>query len=79
MFGVSSFIAVINPPESAVLALGAIVKRPVVSEKDEIVVRPILNATLSVDHRMVDGIMAAKFLKAIKEVLENPSLLLLER
>jgi len=78
MFGVSSFIAVINPPESAVLALGAIVKRPVVTEKDEIVVRPILNATLSVDHRMVDGIMAAKFLKAIKEVLENPSLLLLE-
>jgi pyruvate dehydrogenase E2 component (dihydrolipoamide acetyltransferase) len=78
MFGVSSFIAVINPPESAVLALGAIVKRPVVTEKDEIIVRPILNATLSVDHRVVDGIMAAKFLKALKEVLENPSLLLLE-
>jgi pyruvate dehydrogenase E2 component (dihydrolipoamide acetyltransferase) len=78
MFGVSSFIAVINPPESAVLALGAIAKRPVVNEKDEIVVRPILNATLSVDHRMVDGIMAAKFLKALKEALENPSLLLQE-
>jgi len=78
MFGVSSFIAVINPPESAVLALGAIVKRPVADEKDEILVRPILHATLSVDHRMVDGIMAAKFLKALKEVLENPSFLLLE-
>lgn len=78
MFDVNSFIAVINPPESAILALGAMVKRAVVTENDEIVVRPILNATLSVDHRMVDGIMAAKFLKAFKDVLENPSLLLLE-
>jgi pyruvate dehydrogenase E2 component (dihydrolipoamide acetyltransferase) len=79
MFGVSSFIAVINPPESAVLALGAIIKRPVVDEKEKISIRPILTATLSVDHRLIDGIMAAKFLKAIKEVLESPSLLLFEK
>lgn len=78
MHGINSFIAVINPPESAILALGTIIKRPVVNEKDQVIVRPILTASLSVDHRMIDGIMAAKFLKALKEVLENPSLLMFE-
>jgi pyruvate dehydrogenase E2 component (dihydrolipoamide acetyltransferase) len=76
MFGVNSFIAVINPPESAILALGATIKQAVVNENDQVVVRPIMNATLSVDHRMIDGILAAKFLNALKETLEQPSLLL---
>lgn len=76
MFGINSFIAVINPPESAILALGATTKRAVVNENDQVIVRPILIATLSVDHRMIDGILAARFLKALKETLEEPSLLL---
>lgn len=71
MFGVTSFIAVINPPESAILALGATLKRAVVVADDQVVVRPVMTATLSVDHRMVDGIVAAGFLNALKERLEG--------
>jgi pyruvate dehydrogenase E2 component (dihydrolipoamide acetyltransferase) len=70
MFGVTSFIAVINPPESAILALGATIKRAVVGDDDQVVVRPVMTATLSVDHRIVDGIVAAGFLRALKEILE---------
>ncbi|OGR24250.1 MAG: hypothetical protein A2139_11245 [Desulfobacca sp. RBG_16_60_12] len=73
MFGVSSFIAVINPPESAILALGATIKRAVVGDNDQVIVRPVMTATLSVDHRMIDGIVAAGFLKALKEILEASS------
>jgi pyruvate dehydrogenase E2 component (dihydrolipoamide acetyltransferase) len=73
MFGVSSFIAVINPPESAILALGGILKRAVVDANDQVVVRPLMTATLSVDHRMVDGIAAAGFLKSLKGLLEAPA------
>jgi pyruvate dehydrogenase E2 component (dihydrolipoamide acetyltransferase) len=78
MYGIDSFIAVINPPESAILALGAIIKRAVVNDNDEIVVRPVMTATLSVDHRMIDGILAAKFLRKLKETLEEPSVLLFD-
>lgn len=78
MYGIGSFIAVINPPESAILALGAISKRAVVNDNDEIVVRPVMTATLSVDHRMIDGILAAKFLSALKETLEEPYVLLFD-
>ena len=78
MFGINSFIAVINPPESAILALGATIKRAIVNVKDEVVVRPVMTATLSVDHRMIDGIVAAKFLNALKETLEEPSILLFD-
>jgi len=78
MFGINSFIAVINPPESAILALGATIKRTIVNNNDEIIIRPIMTATLSVDHRVVDGIMAAKFLNSFKETLEEPSLLLID-
>jgi pyruvate dehydrogenase E2 component (dihydrolipoamide acetyltransferase) len=78
MFGINSFIAVINPPESAILALGATIKRAIINNKDEIIIRPVMTATLSVDHRVVDGIMAAKFLNSFKETLEEPSLLLID-
>jgi pyruvate dehydrogenase E2 component (dihydrolipoamide acetyltransferase) len=78
MFGINSFIAVINPPESAILALGATIKRAIVNNKDEIIIRPVMSATLSVDHRVVDGILAAKFLNSFKEFLEEPSLLLID-
>jgi pyruvate dehydrogenase E2 component (dihydrolipoamide acetyltransferase) len=78
MFGVSSFIAVINPPESAILALGATAKRAVANASDQVVVRPVMTTTLSVDHRMIDGIVAARFLNALKEKLEAPVLLMFD-
>ena len=71
MFGVSNFIAVINPPESAILALAAIQKKLVVNDQDAITIQPLMSATLSADHRVVDGIAAAKFLKDLSEILTH--------
>ncbi len=71
MFGVDSFIAVINPPEAAILALGAVRRQPAVW-KGQIVPRDLMTATLSADHRLVDGVTAARFLGEFKELLENP-------
>jgi len=72
MFGIEEFAAIINPPESAILAVGAILDKPVVIAK-EIVVRPVMKITLSYDHRVIDGAKAAEFMKTLKEILENPS------
>jgi len=77
MFGVDGFIAVINPPEAAILALGASKLKPAVWE-GQVVSRELMIATLSVDHRIVDGETAAKFLSELKYLLENPILLTLE-
>lgn len=71
MFGVDSFIAVIQPPEAAILALGAVRPQPVVVA-GEIVVRSMMTATLSADHRVADGITAARFLSRFRELLETP-------
>jgi pyruvate dehydrogenase E2 component (dihydrolipoyllysine-residue acetyltransferase) len=71
MYGVEEFTAVINPPESAILAVGAIVPTPVVRE-GQVVVRDIMKVTLSVDHRALDGAIAARYLQEIKRLLENP-------
>ena len=75
MFGIDNFVAIINPPETGILAVGAIVKKPVV-RNDEIVIRSMMDITLSYDHRLVDGAGAAKFLKTVKEYIENPYLML---
>jgi pyruvate dehydrogenase E2 component (dihydrolipoamide acetyltransferase) len=75
MFGVEGFHAIINPPESAILAVGAMVLRPEVVE-GEIVVRPMMKLCLSVDHRAVDGALAARFLVRVKEIVETPLLML---
>ena len=72
MFGVESFHAIINPPESGILAVSAIIQKPVVVE-GEITVRPCVKLSLSVDHRVVDGAVAAQFLARIKELVESPS------
>lgn len=77
MFGIEEFKAVINLPESAILAVGKIVKTPVVDENDELKVKPIMKLTLSCDHRIIDGALGAKFLNRIKELLENPMEMLL--
>jgi len=77
MFGLDSFTAVINPPEAGILALGAIKEQPVVLD-GLVAPRPLMIATLSVDHRVVDGIAAARFVAAFKDLLENPLRLTLE-
>jgi pyruvate dehydrogenase E2 component (dihydrolipoamide acetyltransferase) len=76
MFGLDSFVAIINQPESGILAVGGIKQTPVVLDSGEITARPILTLTLSYDHRVVDGAPAAQFLSAIKAYLEQPYLLL---
>jgi pyruvate dehydrogenase E2 component (dihydrolipoamide acetyltransferase) len=75
MFGVEQFNAVINTPEAAILAVGAIAREPA-EHNDEIVLRERLKLTLSVDHRALDGAMGARYLQALKQLLEKPMLLL---
>ncbi|WP_213951012.1 dihydrolipoamide acetyltransferase family protein [Tepidanaerobacter syntrophicus] len=76
MLDVDSFTAIINPPEIGILAVGKISKQAVVQEDDTILPRPIMQLSLTYDHRAVDGEPAARFLKYIKTLLENPGLLL---
>ncbi len=73
--GIRQFTAIINPPEVAILAIGAAEKRPVV-RGDEIVARTIMSVTLSSDHRVVDGATAADFLKTLRSLLEEPGMML---
>ena len=75
MFGVDSFTAVLNPPQAAIVAVGATVERAVPLD-GELVVRPIVTLTATFDHRAVDGAPAAEFLQAVKARLEEPALLL---
>jgi len=76
MFDIENFCAIINQPETAILAVGKIMKKPVVVD-DEITIRPMMNLTLSCDHRAIDGAVGAKFLQNLKEILEEPMNLLL--
>jgi len=77
MLGIDSFSAIINPPQAAILAVGNIVKKPVVGPNDEIVVGHRQSITLSCDHRVVDGAVGAAYLKELRELIEKPALLLL--
>jgi len=81
MYEIENFTAIINPPEVGILAVSAVVKKPVVltdnKGNDEIVIRPIMTITLSADHRVVDGLMAAQFVKYVKMLLESPLKLLI--
>ena len=70
MFGVDNFTAIINPPESAILAVGA-GKDEVVVIDGMIAIKPMMKATLCSDHRVIDGALAAQFLQAIKRYLEE--------
>ena len=76
MFGVDSFDAIINPPHGAILAVGAGVKKPVVTEDGEVGVATVMRVTLSVDHRVIDGALGAQVLDAIKSNLEAPMMML---
>ena len=75
MFGVSRFTAIINPPQVAILAVGAIENKVVAAGAGAFAVRPQLTMTLAADHRVVDGALAARFLARLKEILETPGLL----
>ena len=75
MFGVSRFTAIINPPQVAILAVGAVEKRVVALENDALAVRPYMSVDLAADHRALDGAMCARFLRRLKEVIETPGLL----
>ena len=74
MFGIDEFTAVINPPEGAILAVGAMTPKPVVRD-NQVVVRQMMHVTMSCDHRVIDGATGAKFLQTFKKILENPLLL----
>jgi pyruvate dehydrogenase E2 component (dihydrolipoamide acetyltransferase) len=77
MLGIDRFCAIINPPQAAILAVGNIVKKPVVDAHDNIVVGHRQSFTLSCDHRVVDGAVGAAYLKELRELIEKPALLLL--
>ena len=72
MFGIDNFDAVINPPHGAILAVGAGVKKPVVSADGSLGVATVMSVTLSVDHRVIDGALGAQLLQSIVDGLENP-------
>ncbi|HKK78595.1 MAG TPA: pyruvate dehydrogenase complex dihydrolipoamide acetyltransferase [Phaeodactylibacter sp.] len=71
MFGIEEFTAIINPPDSCILAVGGIIEKPVV-KNGELAVGNMMKVTLSCDHRVVDGAMGAAFLNTVKEILEDP-------
>ena len=80
MFGIGNFTAIINPPEAAILSVSSVRKTPVVIEEDgedKVVIRPMMNIQLSVDHRLIDGLLASQFVEYMKELLENPLKILL--
>ena len=76
-YGIDSFLPIINPPQSFILGIGAIIKQPVVNEQDQIVVGHRLVVSGSGDHRVVDGAVAAEYINALRRLVEKPALLLL--
>jgi pyruvate dehydrogenase E2 component (dihydrolipoamide acetyltransferase) len=77
MFDIEHFTAVINPPESGIIAVGSIVPRPVGDSDGKIVVRRGMRITMSCDHRVIDGATGAAFLQTLKQMLENPLVMVL--
>ncbi len=75
-YGIDYFSAIINPPQAIILSIGAIVRQPVVDEAGAIVPGYRMKIGMSCDHRVVDGAIGANYLKALRHLLENPSLLL---
>jgi len=75
MFGVDNFTAIINPPNVAILAVGAAIEKPVVRDH-QLTIGHEMNATLSCDHRVIDGAMAAQYMQTLRQLIENPGTLL---
>ncbi|MFV4912119.1 dihydrolipoamide acetyltransferase family protein [Microbacterium lacticum] len=76
MLGVTSFDAIINPPQAAILAIGAGIRRPVVDASGDVVVRTVMEVSLASDHRVIDGALAATFVGEVKAILEAPTRML---
>jgi pyruvate dehydrogenase E2 component (dihydrolipoamide acetyltransferase) len=76
-YGIDNFSAIINPPQGFILSIGAIVKKPVVDDADHVVPGQRLSIGMSCDHRVIDGALGAEYLKALRHLLENPTLLML--
>jgi pyruvate dehydrogenase E2 component (dihydrolipoamide acetyltransferase) len=76
MFGVSSFDAVINPPQSAILAVGAGVKKPVVLDDGSVEPRTVMTVSIAADHRVIDGALAATFIGELRGIIEQPAQML---
>ena len=76
MFGIENFTAIINPPEVGILAISSTKDEPFVVTKEdgtkEVAVKPMMNIQLTVDHRVIDGLLAAQFVTEVKKLLENP-------
>lgn len=77
MYGISQFAAIINPPQAAILAVGAAERRPVVDANGELAAATVMTVTLSADHRVVDGAVGARWLAAFRTLIENPVRILL--
>lgn len=75
MFGIEEFTAIINPPDSCIMAVGSIRQEPVVKD-GEIKIGNRMKVTLSCDHRVVDGVLGAQFLETFRKYIENPIVLL---
>ncbi|MDP9291228.1 MAG: 2-oxo acid dehydrogenase subunit E2, partial [Verrucomicrobiota bacterium] len=76
-YGIENFSAIINPPQAVILSIGAIVKKPVVNEKNEVVAGQRMSIGMSCDHRVVDGAIGAQYLGELRKLLENPTLMLI--
>lgn len=76
MFGITHFTSIINQPESAILSVGSLVKRPA-AEGDQVIIKPMMNLTINYDHRLIDGAVSAQFLRYLRELLEEPLKMLL--
>ncbi|MDG9971835.1 pyruvate dehydrogenase complex dihydrolipoamide acetyltransferase [Achromobacter mucicolens] len=77
MYGISQFAAIINPPQAAILAVGAAERRPVVDAEGQLAAATVMTVTLSADHRVVDGAVGARWLAAFRSLIENPVRILL--
>ena len=75
-YGIKSFTSIINPPQSSILSIGASRKVPVVLD-DAINIDELISITLTADHRLIDGAVGAKFIAYMKQLIENPNLMLL--
>jgi pyruvate dehydrogenase E2 component (dihydrolipoamide acetyltransferase) len=76
-YGIDSFSAIINPPQGFILSVGAIVKKAVIDDGDQIVAGQRMSIGMSCDHRVIDGALGAEYLKELRQLLENPALLLI--
>lgn len=77
MHGVREFAAIINPPQAAILAVGAAERRAVVGEQGAVIAARVMTVTLSADHRAIDGAVGARWLAAFRGLIENPLRILL--